>query len=225
MKLSTELTVSYIISGENTMKRFPIWLLPTAAAFALGIVTHAWIDQSATAANLMVAQETSPTPSESSSRDGRGHRHRIDFAAAAAQLGTTEATLKAALGVPEHRGPDLAAAAMQLGITEAQLREALGLQLDPQTGEIIPPETRPDLPAAAATLGVSEEALRTALGRPDGEGCGPGGHHEGGGRHGGRPRLDIAGAAAQLGVSEQQVIEALGLPPRPDEQSEQSVGQ
>jgi hypothetical protein len=210
------------------MKRLPIWLFPTTAAFALGVLSHSLLDQAATAANPLLAQATTQTPSTPSENHAGQHgpRHRIDFAAAAAQLGTTEETLRAALGVSEHRrGPDLAAAATQLGITEAQLRDALGFQLDPQTGEIIPPATRPDFQAAAATLGVSEDQLHAALGRPEGaEHCGGfGGRH--GGPHGGRPRLDIAGAAAELGVSEQQVIDALGLPPRPAEQPGQSAAQ
>lgn len=46
-----------------------------------------------------------------------------DLAAAAAQLGVSEADLRAALGPPP---PDLVAAAAQLGVSEADLRAALG---------------------------------------------------------------------------------------------------
>lgn len=60
-------------------------------------------------------QRPSPPPGQS----GRGP----DLAAAAAQLGVSEAELRAALGPPP---PDLAAAAAQLGISEADLRAVLG---------------------------------------------------------------------------------------------------
>lgn len=73
-------------------------------------------------------------------RPAHGHHGPPDFAAAAAELGVSEADLKAALGVPEtlpehsgmgHSGgdrphhPDFAAAAEQLGVSEATLLGAL----------------------------------------------------------------------------------------------------
>jgi len=67
---------------------------------------------------------------------------RIDFAAAAAKLGVTEAQLKNALGVPANPPsasgrnqrpprPDLKAAAAKLGVTEQQLINALGIPPHP----------------------------------------------------------------------------------------------
>ncbi|MEO1095848.1 MAG: hypothetical protein AAFX01_13215 [Cyanobacteria bacterium J06638_28] len=171
--------------------------LSVASACLLGAVGYANISNATSAATL-VAQNASP---EQGQRQGR--HHRIDFAAAATELGTTEAELKTALGLPENpperQRPDLAAAATQLGVTETQLQTALGITI-----ETVRPRTRPDLTAVAADLGVTEAALREALGKPEGEG----------GRQGGRrrPRLDIAGAANQLGVTEDALIEALGIP-------------
>lgn len=136
---------------------------------------------------------------------GRGRHHRIDFAAAAAELGTTEAELKAALGLPENREEAararFQAAASELGVTPEALRDALGITLDAE-GRPQRPRTRPDLAAAAAQLNVTEAELRTAFGLPED------------GRRGQRPRLDIAGAAAQFGVSEAELIEILGIPAR-----------
>ncbi|NJN20601.1 MAG: class I SAM-dependent methyltransferase [Leptolyngbya sp. RL_3_1] len=76
--------------------------------------------------------------------------HDPDFAAAAAQLGVSEAALKTALGVPEtppeldENGrpvgdhpprPDFAAAAAQLGVSEDALLDALHPEGRPQRGE------------------------------------------------------------------------------------------
>lgn len=74
--------------------------------------------------------------------DGQHRPPRIDFAAAAAKLGVTEAQLKDALGVPANPPnpsdrnqrpprPDFAAAATKLGVTEAQLKDALGVPANP----------------------------------------------------------------------------------------------
>jgi len=62
-----------------------------------------------------------------------GHHPRLDLAGAAATLGTTEAALQEALGLPlgPPPRPDFAAAARQLGVTEAQLIEALGVPPHP----------------------------------------------------------------------------------------------
>ncbi|HRV96636.1 MAG TPA: hypothetical protein P5526_31055 [Anaerolineae bacterium] len=62
-----------------------------------------------------LGQQTAPPPGQ----PGQGP----DLAAVAAQLGVSEADLRAALGPPP---PDLAAAAAQLGVSEANLRAALG---------------------------------------------------------------------------------------------------
>jgi hypothetical protein len=54
---------------------------------------------------------------------GVGNGQQPDLAAAAAQLGLTEAQLREALGPPP---PNFAAAAARLGISEQMLRQALG---------------------------------------------------------------------------------------------------
>ena len=53
-----------------------------------------------------------------------GQRPRLDFAAAATELGVSEEALKAALGTPP---PDFASIAAKLGITEEALLDALGV--------------------------------------------------------------------------------------------------
>lgn len=169
-----------------------------ASACLVGAIGYAHYSNAASQPHLL-GQNSSPDSEPTQPfqmRPKRRHR-RIDFAAAATQLGTTEAQLKQLLGVPER--PDLAEVASNLGVTGTQLREALGIALDPETGEPTRPRTRPDLAAAATQLGVTETELKEALGFP--------------GRD--RPRLDIAGTAAALGVTEAQVIEALGLPVLP----------
>ncbi|MBE9139892.1 hypothetical protein IQ254_22295 [Nodosilinea sp. LEGE 07088] len=160
---------------------------------------------------LGLAAFSQQTPEGGSEHHGRGHRP--DLTATAAQLGVSEADLKAALGLPAERPerPDLATAAAQLGVSETDLREAMvsareavreqrqaaGAEGDPQRGG------RGDALASVATqLGVSEVDLQTALGLPAE-----------------RPeRPDLATAAAQLGISETELQEALrnNMPPSPE---------
>ncbi|MEC4806017.1 MAG: hypothetical protein SAJ12_04520 [Jaaginema sp. PMC 1079.18] len=179
------------------------FLLATSVTAAVVIGTLGFANFSNAESNSrLIAQNSSENMQNRGQGQGRRHQ-RPDFAAAAAQLGTTEEQLKQLLGVPERPPhPDFTEAASKLGVSEAQLRQALGITIDPETGEPNRPRNRPDLAQAASQLGVTEEAIKEALGRPEG------------GR-GNRPRLDIAGTAAQLGVTEAQVIEALGLPTRP----------
>lgn len=66
-------------------------------------------------------EQSSQPPSGQASEQGRP---QIDFAAAAAQFGVTEDTLRAALGAPP---PDFEAAAAQLGVTIEELIGALGI--------------------------------------------------------------------------------------------------
>jgi putative heme degradation protein len=130
-----------------------------------------------------------------SDRPGRGYGRGL--AAAAAQLGVSEAELKAALGLPAERPqrPDMTAVAAQLGVAEADLRETLrstmhSARQQRQAGDR--PNPGQMLTDAASQLGVSEIALRSALGIPDA-----------------MPRPDMAAAAAQLGVSEAELTDAL----------------
>ncbi|MBE9112975.1 hypothetical protein IQ273_26665, partial [Nodosilinea sp. LEGE 07298] len=120
--------------------------------------------------------------------EGRGRGHGQGLANAAAQLGVSEADLKAALGLPAEPPPrpDLAAAATQLGISETDLREAL--RGDGQRGD-----RGQRLANAATELGISEADLRTALGLPTEP----------------PPRPDLATAATELGLSEADLQEAL----------------
>jgi hypothetical protein len=133
-------------------------------------------------------------------REGRGRR-QIDFAAAASELGISEAELREALGItadsstePGQRPRlDISGAATRLNITEERLVEALGIR------------PRPDLAAAAATLGVTEDELKAALGIPE--------NPPTEGEQAERPRRpDFTAAAETLGVTEQQLREALGVP-------------
>lgn len=123
--------------------------------------------------------------------EGRGRGHGGGLTAAAAQLGVSEADLKAALGLPAEPPPrpDLAAAATQLSISEADLREAL--RGDGDRGER--GERGQRLANAATELGISEADLKAALGLP----AEP------------PPRPDLATAATQLGVSESDLQDAL----------------
>lgn len=135
-------------------------------------------------------------PAQNRQGGGRGHGggQGRGLEEAAAQLGVSEADLKAALGLPAERPPrpDLAAAATQLGISETDLREALrsNRQTARQEGEMGRGQA---LAATAAQLGVSEADLKTALGLP----AEP------------PPRPDLAAAATQLGVSETDLRDAL----------------
>jgi hypothetical protein len=132
---------------------------------------------------------------ERSDAQGRGYGRGL--AAAAAQLGVSEADLKAALGMPAERPqrPDMATVADQLGVAEADLRETLrsamsNARQQRQAGDR--PNPGQMLTEAASQLGVSEIALRSALGIPEQ-----------------MPRPDMAAAAAQLGVSEAELTDAL----------------
>jgi membrane-bound lytic murein transglycosylase B len=159
--------------------------------------------------NLNIIAQNSPQPQQ----ENPGSPHRPDFAAAAKQLGVSEAELIKALGLPEKPPtgangrpdgpppkPDFAGAAKKLGVTEEQLIKALG----------IPPHHRPDFAGAAKKLGVSEKDLIAALGIPDKPPTGANGRPDGS-----PPKPDFAGAAKKLGVSEEQLINALGVPPHP----------
>lgn len=150
-------------------------------------------------ASMQLAQN--PDQPEQPGQPG-AKRRGPDFAAAAQKLGISEATLKAALGVPatppapgqRPPRPDFKAAAAKLGITEQQLKDALGMR-----------HRRPDFAAAAQKLGVTEDQLKTALGVP----ANPPAPGTEGQR---RPRPDFKAAAAKLGVTEQQLKDALGVP-------------
>jgi len=64
----------------------------------------------------------------------------IDYAAAAAKLGVTEAQLREALGEPDQGPPDMAAVAKTLGVSE----EALGLPAGgPPTGGVPQDSSQP----------------------------------------------------------------------------------
>lgn len=140
-----------------------------------------------------LSQTTQNAPAQPSTQsgerfEGRGRGHGQGLANAAAQLGVSEADLKAALGLPAEppTRPDLAAAAAQLGLSETDLREAL-------RGNGPRGDRGQRLAHAATELGISEADLRTALGLPT------------------EPlqRPDLATAAAALGVTEAELQDAL----------------
>ena len=71
----------------------------------------------------------------------------IDYAAAAAKLGVTEAQLREALGESNQGPPDMAAIAETLGISEEALQEALGLPAgSPPPGGLPPDGSQPPTP-------------------------------------------------------------------------------
>jgi hypothetical protein len=219
--------INLLRKGMKAMKIQRLWMLSITSLVivgALGWTVSATVSaKTALSPNLLVQA----SPEDPAQGQMRKERRRIDFSAAAAQLGTTEAELKEALGVParppegdrpenrpENRPegsrparPSFQEAATQLGVSEEQLTQALGLTIDPQTGEPSRPRNRPDLQAAATELGVTKEQLKAALGMPD--------RPPTEGPQGRRGRLDIAGAATKLGVTEDQLIQALGIPARP----------
>jgi hypothetical protein len=174
------------------------------------------------AANKVTAESSTFKIEQREQRKDEGQKGKRrggpDFAAAASELGITEAALKTALGVPEtppEAGqrpprPDFEAAASQLGITEEALKTALGVPEGGGRGG----HRRPDFAAAAAQLGVTEVALKTALGVPETR-------PENGQRP---PRPDFAAAATQLGVTETELKDALGVRPRRDVQEQSFRG-
>ncbi|MGF1513343.1 MAG: hypothetical protein ACFB5Z_06565 [Elainellaceae cyanobacterium] len=184
--------------------RFTLAIAAAALVGAIGVANANAANTSATDLRPDQAARTSGAERVKRHHGGRGRgHHRIDFADAAAELNTTEAELKAALGIPENREEAararFVAAAAELDVTPEALRDALGVSIDPETGRPERPRTRPDLEAAATQLGVTAAELRAAFGFSEEDG-----------RRG--PRLDIAGAAAQFGVSEAELTELLGLP-------------
>ena len=133
------------------MKIASLLALP-ATALLLGFSSLSFPDRTTVNSNTVLAQ-SQPKPSQE-----RRHPPRIDFAAAAKQLGVTEAQLIEALGLPakppeppteNNRPPepppppplDIPGAATKLGVTEAQLIEILGIPPRPTGDRNIPPNS------------------------------------------------------------------------------------
>ncbi len=111
------------------------------------------------------AEEAPQSPAQSAKpgqqRPDRKPKPRIDFAAAAAKLGTTEAKLKEALGIPPHPPQEdktPGSQANQPKNTQSEPRK-------PEQGR--PPRPRLDIKGAAMKLGVTEQKLIQALGLPE----------------------------------------------------------
>jgi NACalpha-BTF3-like transcription factor len=142
------------------------------------------------------AQNSQAQPAQMQAQNNSGGNRRQDrpergegLAAAAEQLGVSEAELRTALGLPEERvEPDFAGAAAFLGTTEQDLMDTL--RSLHQQGEGRGPH--PDFAAVAEHYGVSEAELINALGVPAE-----------------RPEPDLAAAAQTLGVSEADLMAAL----------------
>lgn len=113
--------------------------------------------------------DRSPQSSEGQSKqrpDRKPQRPRIDFAAAAAKLGTTEAKLKAALGLPARPSQaDKSSGAQLTPPQNGQATTGKGESRKPEQGR--PPRPRLDIKGAAAKLGVTEQKLLQALGLPE----------------------------------------------------------
>lgn len=126
------------------MKITSLLALP-ATALLLGFSNLTFPDRTTGNSNTLLAQSP-PAPSQQ--RRHPPHPPRIDFGAAAKQLGVTEARLIEVLGLPatppapptdNNRPPcppppprlDIPGAAKKLGVTEAQLIEILGIPPHP----------------------------------------------------------------------------------------------
>ena len=172
-------------------------LTTTAASLLVGtlglaaVIGHnkAWANS--TPAGVSTHLELAQRGNRPAGADWRGARRRGErLAAAAVELGVSEAELRSALDLPEQPiDPDFAGAAVQLGTTEAELRNALGSSTRPGPGTR---GRRSDFAAVAQQYGVSTETLLSALGVPTE-----------------RPRPNLAAAAEQLGVSEDALHNAL----------------
>jgi hypothetical protein len=130
------------------MKIASLLALP-ATALLLGFSSLTFPDRTTANSNTVLAQ-SQPEPSQE-----RRHPPRIDFAAAAKQLGVTEAELIEALGLPakppeppsdNNRPPipppgpplDIPGAAKKLGVTEAELIQILGIPPRPPGDRNLP---------------------------------------------------------------------------------------
>ena len=130
------------------MKITSLLALP-ATALLLGFSSLTFPDRTTANSNTLLAQ-SQPEPSQE-----RRHRPRIDFAAAAKQLGVSEAELIEALGLPakppeppseNNRPPsppprprlDIPGAAKKLGVTEAELIKILGIPPRPPGDRNLP---------------------------------------------------------------------------------------
>ena len=126
------------------MKIASLLALP-ATALLLGFSSLTFPDRTTANSNTVLAQ-SQPEPSQE-----RRHPPRIDFAAAAKQLGVTEAELIEALGLPakppeppseNNRPPrprlDIPGAAKKLGVSEAELIKILGIPPRPPGDRNLP---------------------------------------------------------------------------------------
>ena len=126
------------------MKIASLLALP-ATALLLGFSSLTFPDRTTGNSNTVLAQ-SQPEPSQE-----RRHPPRIDFAAAAKQLGVTEAELIEALGLPakppeppseNNRPPrprlDIPGAAKKLGVSEAELIKILGIPPRPPGDRNLP---------------------------------------------------------------------------------------
>ena len=116
-------------------------VLPLAAIpFAIGAFNFISPNQANAEAQFNQIAQATDAPNQPP--DGQRRPPRIDFAAAAAKLGVTEAQLKDALGAPANPPspsdknqrpprPDFKGAAAKLGVTEQQLTDALGIPPHP----------------------------------------------------------------------------------------------
>lgn len=143
----------------KTYQRLSISTLLLLGLSFLTIATAAYAAESGPA--------RSPQPSEGQSKqrpDRKPQRPRIDFAAAAAKLGTTEAKLKAALGLPAR--PPQEGKPSRAQPTPPQSGQATSGKGEPRKPEQGRPP-RLDIKGAAAKLGVTEQKLLQALGLPE----------------------------------------------------------
>ena len=103
------------------------------------------------------AAEAPQSPAQSAKprqqRSDRKPKPRIDFAAAAAKLGTTEAKLKEALGIPAYPPKEGKAPGPQTNQPQnGQPKNTQGKPRKPEQGR--PPRPRLDIKGAAVKLGV-----------------------------------------------------------------------
>ena len=141
----------------KTSQRLSISSLLLLGLSFLTVVTAAYAAESGPSRSPSSAGQSRPHP------DRKPQRPRIDFAAAAAKLGTTEAKLKAALGLPARPQEGKPSGAQPTPPQNGQATSGKGEPRKPEQGR--PP--RLDIKGAAAKLGVTEQKLLQALGLPE----------------------------------------------------------
>ena len=149
-----DVTINILGSAIVNMMKIASLLALPATALLLGFSSLTFQNRTTVSFSNTVLAQSSPEPSQ----ERRQPPPRIDFSAAAKQLGVTEAELIKALGLPakppeppsDNCPPppapppplDIPGAAKKLGVTEAQLIKVLGIPPSPAGDRNIPPNSK-----------------------------------------------------------------------------------